>query len=314
MISANPAGTASGVHVAPAPSTHIAAPPTPSSGIPVIVALDRLLAGVGLEDDKVDASALGLGDGPSSTADGLLNTVNIGSDGLQPRKIATNATADVDPSLLDGLHASGLIGALLKPVLDLNATHCSLAETSSSVVDPSLVGDIVKATISLPLGSIYADVVAQTVVIVTDTILLLNALESYQDLEALELEPLYDCAIKVVDAALALQEWCHAHPAPYNPPLTSSQTSSPTTHASASLPSTTYLVEPPTATHTSAVPAPNTPDEPIIIGLTKILNVDGTNVVVGSGLLGNNIDHLVNSMTDSAGIGPNGARRRFAHD
>ncbi|KAF5309897.1 hypothetical protein D9619_010385 [Psilocybe cf. subviscida] len=326
----SPAGTTGSVHVAPAPSAHIAPPPAPSSGIPVIVALDRLLAGLGLDDAKADVTVLGLGDGLSSTADNVLNSVNIGPDGLQPRQIAANTSADVDLSLLNDLHASGLIDALLDLVLGLNATHGLLPETSSSAVDPNLVGEIVNATTSLPLESTYAEVVAQTAVVVAKSVLLLNVLESSENVEALGLEALYAYVIKVVDAALALQGWCDAQPASDGPPSTPTQTSLPSpttalptssvpmaTRPSAPPPSTVYVYPAgaPTNTHPSAAPAPSTSDEPIIIGLTKTLHDLGLDIdtdVVVDGVLGNSIDHLVNSITNSLGIGPDGARRRFA--
>jgi hypothetical protein len=338
LITANLAGAASSVHVAP--STQIAPPPAPSGSVPIIVALDRLLTGLGLGGAKVDATVLGLGGGLSSTTDNLLNSVNIGPDGLQSRQIAANATADVDLSLLNDLHASGLIDTLVNLVLRLNATHGSLPETPSSAVDPNLIDDIVNVTTSLPLGSTYADVVAQTAIVVAESILLLKTLDSYDDLEALGLEALYAYVVKIVDAALALQGWCHAHPAPSGPASAMTQAPNPlptttlsnstlptttipasslstTAHPSASLQSTANPTETPTNTHTSAAPAPSAYDEPIIIGLTKTLHNLGLDIdadVVVDDLLGNDIDHLVNSITNSLGIGPNGARRRFARD
>lgn len=317
---------ASGVHVPPSSSSDVTPSPTPSAGIPIIVALDKLLGGLGLGDTKVDATILGVGDGLSSATDNLLDSVDIGPDGLQARQITANASADVDSSLLNDLDASGLIGTLLNLVLGLNTTHGSLPETSSSAIDSSLMGDLVNATTSLLHGSTYADIVARTADIVADSILLLNTLESYKNLEDLGLGALYAYTVKVVDAALGLQGWCHAHPVPNGPSSSSSPTSAPSssptspsptaTHPSAPLPSITHSTEPPANTGTSAAPSPSAADDPIIIGLTKTLHDIGLDIdsdVVVDGL-GNNIDDLVNSIDDSLGIGPNGARRRFARD
>ncbi|KAF8955041.1 hypothetical protein BDZ97DRAFT_1765558 [Flammula alnicola] len=314
--------------------------PSPSSSsdsgdVPIVIDLDHLLAGLGLGGIKTVASVDGLGNGLDTTTDGLLNGLDIGPDDVRRRRavmkrqnlmterakrqIVANANATVDSDLL------GLIDALVDLVLGLNDAATSLPTPATIVpthattvhvsvvplstlsgskpvssgltpsVDSSLVDSIVNATTALLSSATMDELVAETDALVSASILALTTVEGCGCMQDLGLDSVYDYLVKIVDASLGLQDWCHGH-------LGSSSGSSPSAPFRSPAPPT------PSSSGTSAG------DEPLVVGLTKLLNGLGLGIktdVVVDGLLGNGLDHTVNSLLNGLGIGPNGARRRF---
>ncbi|KAF9475746.1 hypothetical protein BDN70DRAFT_935626 [Pholiota conissans] len=329
-------------HPASSPNPSASTPSTATGDIPIIIGLDHLLQALNLGTGIVAVD--GLGNGLDSTVNTITNGLGIGPDGLRRRRRTTrrmwakrqdlmkereerrqinlNANTTVDSDLLVQLVA------LIDSVLGLNNAVSSLLPAPSSPsppmpspianpplapsapllgsllpIDSGIVGNILNAVTTLLSCGTYDELVSNVDDLVLASNQTLAALEGCGCIGDLGLGGLVAQVLHVVDAALGLQNYCHAHTAPpYGSPPFPGPPSIPV----------------PTPTSSSTTSSNGTViaggDEPLVVGLTKLLNSLGLDIKadVITDLLGTNLDHTLNTLLNGLGIGPNGARRRSA--
>lgn len=324
----------------PHPST--SASSAVSGDTPIVIGLDYLLAALGLGTGVVTVD--GLGDGVDSTVNGLSNDLSIGPHDVRRRgvfdwipvkrqdlvrereeKRQVSATATANATVNSDLLVQ--IEALVNLILGLNSAATSLPSAASSTstasatatpslptssipssissgpaytIDSCLVDSIINTTVALLSSETYEELLEETNALVSASTLSLTTLEGCGCIRDLGLDSLYGYLIQIVDASLALQDLCHS----YTPPPLGS---------SPSIPLPTLIPTTSSAPGSSNGTITSGGDEPLIVGLTKLLEGLGidANVDVVVDLLGNNLDHTVNSVLNDLGIGPNGARRRL---
>ncbi|KAF8192972.1 hypothetical protein BJ912DRAFT_251831 [Pholiota molesta] len=314
----------------------------------IIIGLDYLLARLGLGTGVVTVD--GLGDGVDSTINGLSNDLSIGPDDVRRRGVfdwklvkrqgllrereekrqisitaISNATVDSDllvqiealVNLILGLNSAATslapaapstptASATATPSLPTSSISSSISSGSTYTIDSCLVDSIINTTIALLSSETYEELLEETNALVSASTLSLTTLEGCDCVKDLGLDSLYGYLIQIVDASLALQDLCHSHTPPPLGPSPSAGT--PSIPLPTPIPATSSTPGSSNNTTTSGG------DEPLVIGLTKLLQGFGINAdadVVVDKLLGNSLDHTVNSVLNDLGIGPNGARRRL---
>jgi hypothetical protein len=236
-----------------------------TSDTPIVTGLDDLLSGPGLKCLK--AKVGGLGNGSSSPIDEVLNDFGVGPADVHNRivfgrhmvgrqtsevKDRRQITADADTSATSELLTK--IGDLVSTVLTLVRPGVALPapsvpQTSAPVVDSSVISNVLRATEALLNVSSEGTIEPEVNGLVAASLASVKTLDNCGCVDNLGLAATYDSLVQIAEASLELQDWCHGHPMLVSP--------SPSSYGQ---PSTTTT---------------NTVKDPIIVGLTKLLNEFG---------------------------------------
>lgn len=226
-----------------------------------------------------------------------------------------SVTSSLPPAVSSPLATPGpTISAIGKPTLPSAASGLvptpgpsvlsSISSGSnSSNIDSSLVDGVIEATITLLSCRTYDDFAIETNTLLEQSINSLETLGECNCTQDLGLGAVYQYLGKIVDASHRLQDLCRENPPASSVPAVGQSS----LHAS-TLPPPTPTATAGTTTSSSSG-SMSSGDEPLVVGLTKLLNGLGINIkadTVVDGLLGNGLDHTINSVLNGLGIGPNG--------
>ena len=184
--------------------------------------------------------------------DGLAGGLLI-STGDVRRQITADADASVTSELLTKIE--DLVNTVLT-LVGVALPAPSVPQTSATVVDSSIIDNVLQATDALLRVSSVVAIELEVNGLVAASLASMKTLDNCGCVDTLGLAATYDSLVQIAEASLDLQDWCHGHSMLVYP----SPSSSPVNSNSYGQPSTTNI---------------NTVKEPIIVGLTKLLNEFG---------------------------------------
>ncbi|KJA21789.1 hypothetical protein HYPSUDRAFT_202698 [Hypholoma sublateritium FD-334 SS-4] len=190
---------------------------------------------------------------------------------------------------------SGPVPTPVPSVLSSTSPSCD-----SSNINSSLVDRIIETTITLLSCQTYDDFAIETNTLLEQSTRSLDDLRACNYTQDLVPDVVYQYLSNIVDASLGLRNLGRE-----NPPASVPAAVQSSLYAS-TLPTPTATA----GTTTSSSSRTSSGDEPLVVGLTKLLNGLGINIkadIVADGLLGNGLDHTLNSVLNGVGIGSNGA-------
>ena len=273
---------------------------------PIVIGLSSLLSSLGLNGNS-GVVVSGLGNGISSTVNGILNGLSLGPNNYNITSVNPNVT--IAPDLL-----AQIVG-LVDLVLNLQGNSASLpplpaSSSGSSIssatypaptapshpahspsgtpsVDVGLIAAIVQALLDILQAPTVSSLISAVDGLVNVNNLVKGALGQCGCVDALRLRPLVANLDAIDNAALEMQNWCHNHLVPV-----------PSSSITASVP------------HSSGPATTNINNDPIIVGLSDLLT-GATLGLLGPVTAGATVDGLGSGLSDTVngllaglGIGP----------
>jgi hypothetical protein len=274
---------------------------------PIVIGLSSLLSSLGLNGNS-GVVVSGLGNGISSTVNGILNGLSLGPNNYNITSVNPNVT--IAPDLLAQivglvdlvLNLQGNSGSL--PPLSASSSGSHIPSSSSATypaptapshpahslsgtpsVDVGLIATIVQALLDILQAPTVSSLISAVDGLVNVNSLVKGALGQCGCVDALKLRPLVANLDAIDKAALEMQNWCHNH-------LVGAPSSSIT------------------ALHSSGPATTNINDDPIIVGLSDLLTAATLGllgpVTAGATVdgLGSGLSDTVNGLLAGLGIGP----------
>ncbi|PPQ69711.1 hypothetical protein CVT25_012974 [Psilocybe cyanescens] len=250
--------------------------------------------------------------GLGGLVDGLVDLV-LGLNNVGSTLLPVSTLVHVPPASIPALSVP--LRPLPVPLPPLSDPVPALSNPSSTPIDQALVTDVVAALLSLlslqsPTYSQFLQALNELVAASSSSAEIMNGCSCMADGEGYE--DVYRYLVDIAEAAEALEALCRERA---GGAISSSTGVGPAQSATLAGADASHSATPTgeaSASQSSASTSPSA-DDPIVVGLTKLLKGLGLNIdakVVVDGLLGNSLNHAVNTILNGLGIGPNGARRR----
>ena len=254
LLSVSAASATIGV---PFPSTLPVAPSSQgTSDTPIVIGLDNLLSELGLKGLKAKIEVDGLGNGLSSPVNQVLNGLGIGPANVRSRMVGRQTLEVKDRRRITAGSDASMMSELLTRIRSLVTQVLSMRFTlpARSVPQTPAIDNVIRATKALLSVSSVGAIEPQVNALVAASLASVKTLDNCGCVGNMGLTSTYESLVQIAEASLNLQNWCHGHsmlipPSPSSSPVNSY-----------GQPSTTTT---------------NTVKEPIIIGLTKLLNEFG---------------------------------------